>query len=240
MESIRFDKAFCALMSDYGVARVCNNSGQAVFDKLVQLIDSRAARRQPDAGVVPDTWFASVQYAYGYLWHVNAGVGAPGDCAPPSLTAEAGAMKARKILYNLLDHHQRGDAISLVRSELPYTTTPPASPVPASVRAAVIEEIARHFERPEYKQEMVRTFISEIRALASKPVEVAPEQRCDSTNEQGRADAVDGARYRWLRDSSKSGACIRALYEDGTVVPDAVDEMIDRAIAAESAKGNAS
>jgi hypothetical protein len=152
-----------------------------------------AARRQPDAGVVvPDTWLASVQYAYGYLWHVDAGVGAPGDCAPPSVTAAVGAMKARKMLYCLLDHHQRGDAIALVRSELPYAT-PPASPVPESVRAAILEEAAVLAESMNSHGEFIA---DAIRALA----EVVPEQRGDSTNEQGRADAVDGERYRYIEE----------------------------------------
>jgi hypothetical protein len=40
----------------------------------------------------------------------------------------------------------------------------------------------------------------------------------------------DAQRYRWLRDSSDSGRCIRALYEDGQAIPAAVDEMIDAAM----------
>lgn len=108
-----------------------------------------------------------------------------------------------------------------------------ASPVPAD-RAAILEEAVALFQ-PQGRDYFGHEIRTAIRALASQPVEVVPEQRSDSTDVKGGADAVDGARYRWLRDSRKSGACIRALYEDGTVVPDAVDEMIDRAIAAESA-----
>lgn len=48
-----------------------------------------------------------------------------------------------------------------------------------------------------------------------------------------RENAEYAARYRWLRDSPNSGGCIRAIYEDGIAVPDAVDALIDAAMQAQ-------
>ena len=55
---------------------------------------------------------------YGYLWHVNAGMDAPPDCAPPSLTPEKAAYAARRVLRDLMTGEQRGTAINAVRQLL--------------------------------------------------------------------------------------------------------------------------
>lgn len=46
-----------------------------------------------------------------------------------------------------------------------------------------------------------------------------------------QSDALDAARYRWLRDSPDSGSCIRAMYEDGLSHPKDFDALVDAAMA---------
>lgn len=54
--------------------------------------------------------------AYGLLWHVNAGMDAPGIV--PSMTPEKAAHEARKALRDLMTKEQRGDGINAARAML--------------------------------------------------------------------------------------------------------------------------
>lgn len=72
---------------------------------------------------VPD----AVALAYGLLWHVNAGMDAPMDVRPPSLTPEKAAHEARKLLRDLMTSTQRGDGINAAREMLASLPAAPAA-----------------------------------------------------------------------------------------------------------------
>lgn len=56
--------------------------------------------------------------AYGIMWHVNAGMDAPPEVSPLTVTPERGAYEARKVLRDLLSHEQRGMGINAARTIL--------------------------------------------------------------------------------------------------------------------------
>jgi hypothetical protein len=71
-------------------------------------------------------------------------------------------------------------------------------------------------------------------ATRSRDAEIA-DLRAALQAQQG--DALEAARYRWLRDSPDSGRCIRAIYEDGASHPKEVDALVDAAMLAARREG---
>jgi hypothetical protein len=185
----------------------------ACRDRISELEALLAARRQPDAGVVEETYCLSCR-GEGTIW---TGI----DEAPTTLCrACEGSGYVPKVA--------------------------PASPVPASVDGERLWEIARqtglrrhlHGVNATDARALLTEFVS---ALASKPVEVAPEQRGDSTLVKGRADAVDGDRYRFLRgDTTRRWWALwgfsRKHRDTDAVTAEELDAAIDAAIA-EAKKG---
>lgn len=93
----------------------------------------------------------------------------------------------------------------------------PASPVPASVRAAILEEAAqeceKRSEREAYGHAKAACALDAeaIRALK----EVVPEQRCDSAEVRGGADAVDGERLSQIRSAIEGYYAALSARKDG-------------------------
>lgn len=121
-------------------------------------------------------------------------------------------------------------------------TSPPASPVPASARAAILEEAAELCDWLNGEKRLTPAgCAAAIRALAQKPIEVVSNQRGDSTEVKGRADAVDGPEPAtcgacggtgWVPRDPDIGTEQECVCCDGKGV---IEDEIDRAIAAESA-----
>ena len=61
--------------------------------------------------------------AYGYLWHVGAGIDAPPECRVLTIPTEEAARRARKALFGLLTHEQLGEGIRAVIAAMTPTTT---------------------------------------------------------------------------------------------------------------------
>lgn len=86
--------------------------------------------------------------------------------------------------------------------------TPPASPVPASVeRMTLALEAVEDGDLPAAIS-LIRNY---IRDLASQPVEVVSDQRGDSTEVKGRADAVDGERLSCLAHALEFSQYVAAI-----------------------------
>lgn len=90
-----------------------HNLGGATEQQAIELVE--AALRQASA-TVPEGMalvpLDKLALAYGMLWHVNADLDAPALVKRPSLTPAQGAHKARRVLYEMLTHPQRGDGIN--------------------------------------------------------------------------------------------------------------------------------
>ena len=99
-------KAFCATASH------TQDAACALLVRAANALTHPAPARDVAEGIA---------LAYGLLWHVNAGMDAPGIV--PSMTPEKAAHEARKALRDLMTKEQRGDGINAARDSMKALAT---------------------------------------------------------------------------------------------------------------------